>query len=460
MRTLTILLLPFLFISQANAQISDDYIDAFNAATRLAESGDLARGYDAALGLLAIADDDEERLRAHDLAMNIAMVDGRWLDAENQAYAGAQLVRDELGGLPPLLTPFLELQAEAARQQNAMDRYYRLQAEIRSAQNGRYALIWNEERGGYRHRLTGFLCPESLYGLQLGQWHTNDGIGTDSSCMYFDPASPTHSAAVELRLFEDGVSAPDMPAVLGERATLSPVTEVPIDDFTVNYQQGPVDDRFVGHWTAHLEGWAVSLSIFDDVAMPVDGIAPAMEAFAGLEDAQRHLSRCNLSRGERRFGREEESLGISTTMVTAAFLHNPVGQLRPNSGRLDCLIARLESGRLRIAYAEVDHRGRPGRFVARSEDGQPPYLLATESTALRNFERAMMGSARSGIPFIFTQHLARSVEIYGVFNGPPSAAAFLDHVSQVDDGELEPRAGTFIDENGEQVIDISNMAND
>ena len=156
MRIVLLLIAGLLGASPALAQISDDYIDAINHAIFIAEDGDLAAGYEAATGLLDIADTDEERLRAYDLAMNIAMAAGRWLDAENQAFAGAQLVREELGGQPDLLRPFLERQAEAARQQGAMDRHQRLEAEIRSLSAGRLALIWNEDRRGFRHRLSGF----------------------------------------------------------------------------------------------------------------------------------------------------------------------------------------------------------------------------------------------------------------------------------------------------------------
>ncbi|QNL18329.1 hypothetical protein HXX25_02645 [Hyphobacterium sp. CCMP332] len=450
-------------LSASQAQVSDDYIDAINHAIFIAEDGDLAAGYDAATGLLDIADTDEERLRAYDLAMNIAMAAGRWLDAENQAFAGAQLVRENLGGQPDLLRPFLERQAEAARQQDALDRHQRLQAELLSLNAGRLALVWNAERDGQRHRFTGFLCPQALNDWPLSQWQADSPSGLGANCIYLDPAAPGSGLSFNIYRPADQDHIANIAAVFSaEMAQTEFIEGVPLihNGQALTYHVANLDDRAMQVWRALSGDWAVTLDSYSDTAIPEvlhDDLLT--EAFASLERMNEHLSRCDLSRGRREFGREEEIAGVSLTMLTASMLPHPVGVFQPDDNTLDCFIQRLDIGSLAIAYAEVDRRGRPQRFVARPSDGEVPYILAAESRSLRNVERSM-GRTRSGTPFIMSQHLDRQVDTYGVYNGPPSALGFLDHIAQIAAGDIEPSIGVYIDADGQSIINISNATDD
>jgi hypothetical protein len=467
-RCLFLLMVVWLWGSLSSAgfsQVSEDYVDAINRAIFMAEDGDLDGGYDAAVALLDIADTDEERLRSRDLAMNIAMAAERWLDAENQAYAGAQLVRENYNGQPDLLRPFLERQAEAARQQGAMDRYQRLTAEWRSASLGLLALNWNSERNGERHRLTGFLCPLSLNGWPISQWHANELDGPQAECMYRNPAAP--DSGLGLAIYQPAIRdllaemADEFLGINAERSAFSAGTPFTHENHELSYHAAYVDARAVQAWQAMSGEWAVLLTSYSDTAIPEPARAALVsEAFASLDRMNDHLSRCELSRGRTEFGREERIVGMSMTMMMAAMLPHPVGQFQPDEDTLDCLIGRLGSGALDIAYAEVDRRGRPQRFVARPANGEVPYITAARSRELRNVERNLSGRTRGGMPFVMSQHLDRRVDTYGVFDGPPSAAGFLEQVERIMDGRSEASAGVYIDEEGDTVIDISNMSDD
>lgn len=464
MRALAGLFSALFWISGAQAQVSNDYIDLFQSVIEQAESGELDGAYSRVDDLLAISDTTEEAIRSRDLATNIAMAAGRWLDAENQAYAGAELVRTQLGGTPDYMILFLERQAEAARQQGAMDRFHRLQAEARSIQWGRPSLVWNSERGGQRHRFTGFLCPETLNGWPLYQWEASNPDGSRTICMYRDPGEMSDGLALQIGHVDSGDRIEELAEGLmsGEiAASFVAGSPVQAGQHDLTYHAAILDDRHVQVWRAAIADWQVTLESITGAGITTDSHGPLItSAFSGLDRMNDHVSRCDLSRGARQFGAEEEIAGISMTMFTAALLPYPVGRFHADEDTLDCLIGSIDIGGLEIAYAEVDQRGRPLRLIARTSSGEVPYFIAAQSPQLRNVERNLSGRTRGGMPFIMSQHITRRVETYGIFDGAPSADAFLAHVELIASGEITPRTGVFLDESGQSVIDISGMTDD
>lgn len=241
------------------------------------------------------------------------------------------------------------------------------------------------------------------------------------------------------------------------RAGLSAEQPLSWGDHSVLFRQGVIDGVSIHLWQALQFDWEFTLmgtGLSDAAAATV-----LAEAFASMDDSAEHLQDCAGLSGRRQLRDAYDRTGFANTAFIASMMPHQIGGFGPDDRRLDCLIAHRPDS-YQVAYAEVDRSGEPTRYVWRTAFGDANFIAATAQPDIRNIERNLTGRRSSGVPFVLALHQPDQVRIFGLFNGPPSPDAFLEHVQLIESGELPHISGARIDEDGDTVIDASQLFED
>ncbi|WP_439633335.1 tetratricopeptide repeat protein [Glycocaulis sp.] len=361
----------------------------------------------------------------------------------------------------------------AAMQLGRRDEWLALGERIMELNRAGQAPLWRfEDTAQVRHRLSGYPCPESAYGLVREELVSYNSTGTDVACRY--AVADTPGPAVTAHAFLTGADQESayQAGLAGMLRNFSGARrqdegEVEIGGVPVRYGIYRQSRVTAGVWTTQIGEWTLKLRITHQGELRRAQMDSAAQlAFAGAGDVARHLAHCASVAGD---GRYLSSLTLDEALETAVTLlatemaaeADPSWPSAPDA--LQCYVADAAfSPSGGIIVARIDDDGQLLDYRADPHGATGIYLQALpargQGADARGLEdgNSVGGSAR----WILRQISPERTGIYGAFDATPSPEVFQGVVEAILDGTVRVVVWLSENEAGNLQINLVEPAED
>jgi len=443
-------------VSVALAQVGDDFSAAHQASLTLARSGDIEGAFVAGEQAFAIASNQEERFYALYLLAQLANDLERYEEAANLAGRAATILREHFPSSTDMLENALSLQASATLHSGDRAGWLELNDEIMQLNAADVEAQWIVTDNGLQHRLTGYLCPQTVDFGVLFEPLSFELDGQDVGCKYmvFERAD----IVVSMHVYRTPGTSQDeayrnaftpLPSVF-PNSRIAEEGETELAGLSVQYAILAAPDRDTGVWTTQIDDWTVKLRMTHFGNADRDDFeAAALQTFQNALAMTAHLADCDALSGATAMIEETETGSVA--LEAAIMLPMETFHPREYGNRLSCYIDDAPLGDESIAFAELDSAGRAIAFTARSTDGTGYSVHAVSNAALM----PSIDAATENPKFVAFIMDDSGYHVLGMYETAPDPTTFLELARSVDNGTANVVSRVEVDENGDSNIVIN-----